>query len=404
MNDGDELFRSKALEAQNVMNGRVRVAPPVSWTATTILLGTLVATSIAFASLATYSRTVEIEGSLETTSASIQIEAPSRGRVSLSVDQGDAVAAGDHLAVTRLETIAGSGDQVEMRRTILREEIQRAQERAEAANRAGDSRASANISQANAARERAGALADQLDQARRQTAVALEDLERARSIADRGFLSRRDLEARESEVSRKRQEEARIAEEIARARGDAMEAEALAAEARSEALFSAQDALQSATRAQRGLAADDAVSETKHISDISGTVASLPVRDGQMVEAGQLIAIVVPENTDMVAELRVPASAMTDIHEGQVIGISVDAYPYQTYGMIKTTITSLSRIAVEGSDGPEYIVEAKMPETMMVHGEPAQLLPGMTITARITTRERSLLEWLLEPLYAVGRR
>jgi membrane fusion protein len=32
------------------------------------------------------------------------------------------------------------------------------------------------------------------------------------------------------------------------------------------------------------------------------------------------------------------------------------------------------------------------------------LLSGMTLSARITTRKQSLLEWLFEPLYAVGRR
>ena len=183
-----------------------------------------------------------------------------------------------------------------------------------------------------------------------------------------------------------------------------MEAEAVAAQARSESIFSAEDALQAASRARRDLAADEAVMETRHESDITGTIASLPVRDGETVDAGQLIAIVVPEEDDMVAVLRIPASAMSDLKEGQEIGVSVDAYPYQTFGMIKTKVTKISRVAVEGKDGPEYEIEARMPEMMMVYGEPVALLPGMTLTARITTRRRTIIEWILEPLYAVGRR
>lgn len=400
----DVLFRNKAVEAQNVMNGRVRVAPPVSWTATTVLLGVMLAGAIAFASLATFSRTVEVEGALDTVSASMQIVSPARGRVMLSAQQGDEVEVGDTIAVTRLETLSGDESQINRRRDILLEEIDDAQRRANAARQAGEARASASLSRADAARQRGEALSAQLEQARRQTAVAVADLERAKSIAERGFVSRRDLEARESEVSRRRQEEARISEEIARARGEAMEAEAVAAQARSESIFSAEDALQAASRARRDLAADETVMETRHESDITGTIASLPVRDGETVDAGQLIAIVVPEEDDMVAVLRIPASAMSDLKEGQEIGVSVDAYPYQTFGMIKTKVTKISRVAVEGKDGPEYEIEARMPEMMMVYSEPVALLPGMTLTARITTRRRTIIEWILEPLYAVGRR
>jgi len=400
----DELFRNKAVEAQNVMNGRVRVAPPVSWTATTTLLGVILAGAIVFASMATFSRTVEVSGALDTVAASMQIVAPARGRVTLSVQQGDDVDAGDAIAVTRLETLSGDDDQIDKRRDILLEEIDDAQRRADAARQAGEARASANMSRAVAARQRRDALVAQLEEARRQTTVAIADLERARSIADRGFLSKRDLESRESEVSRRRQEEARISEEIARARGEALEAEALAAQARSESIFSAEDALQSASRARRDLSADEAVRETRHDSDISGRVASLPVRNGEIVDAGQLIAIVVPEEDDMVAVLRIPAGSMSDLKEGQEIGVSVDAYPYQTYGMIKTVVSKISRVAVEGKEGPEYEIMARMPKTMMVYGEPVALLPGMTLTARITTRRRTIMEWILEPLYAVGRR
>ncbi|WP_298842407.1 HlyD family efflux transporter periplasmic adaptor subunit [uncultured Salinicola sp.] len=400
----DELFRNKAVEAQNVMNGRVRVAPPTSWTATTVLLGVILAGAIAFASMATFSRTVEVKGSLDTVAASMQIVAPARGRVRLSHRQGDDIEVGETIAVTRLETLSGDDGQIDRRRDILQSEIDDARRRADAARQAGEARASANISRARAARQRGDALASQLEQARRQTAVAITDLDRARSIAERGFLSKRDLESRESEVSRRRQEEARIAEEIARAHGEALEAEALATQARSESVFSAEDALQAASRARRDLAADEAVRETRHDSDIAGRIASLPVKDGETVDAGQIIAIVVPEEDDMVAVMRMPAGSMSDLREGQEIGVSVDAYPYQTYGMIKTRISRISRFAVEGKDGPEYEIEANMPKTMMVYGEPVALLPGMTLTARITTRRRSIMEWILEPLYAVGRR
>jgi membrane fusion protein len=404
MSQGDRLFRNRAVEARNVMNGRVRVAPPVSWTATSLLLGGLVIAALVFASLATYSRTIEAQGSLETSIASTRLVAPEAGTVSLKVDQGDRIGEGAVVAVTRIDTLSGTSDMMAERRRILESEVQDARYRADAARQAGESRAQAASARARAARMRSDALAAQLDSARRQTAIAREDLERATSIAERGFLSRRDLEIRQAEVDRREQEESRISEEMARARGDALEADAMGAEARSSAIYSARDALESSARAERDLASDASVSETRHVSRVSGTVAALPVRDGQSVGRGDTIAVIVPEGSRMTAMLKVPSSAMTDVREGMEVGISIDAYPYQTFGLVRATITKVSRTVLEDGDTPYYSLEATMPETFLAYGEPVSLLPGMTITGRIRTRERTLLEWMLEPLYAVARR
>jgi len=54
---------------------------------------------------------------------------------------------------------------------------------------------------------------------------------------------------------------------------------------------------------------------------------------------------------------------------------------------------------------PVYIVRAKLDRNSVnAFGRDRALLPGMTLSARITTEHRTLLEWLFEPLYAVGRR
>ena len=404
MTAGEKLFRTRAVDAQNVMNGRVRIAPPVSWTATTLLVAGIIIIALIFASFATYARTVEVTGTLQTTEASIRLTAPERGSVSLAVEQGDDIKRGQLIATTALETLAGTNELVDQRRQLLQREIDDARMRAASAQDAGAARSSAAAARSQSARLRIDALSSQLSAARSQTRLAREDLQRAQEIAQRGFLSKRDMETREAEVSRRIQEESRIEEEIARARGEALEADAMMAEARSSASFSASDAMEAAARAQRDLTMDSSLSETHHIAQIDGSVATLPVRNGQILEKGELIAIIMPNGSEMVAVLQVPASKMTDIKEGMEIGISVDAYPYETFGMIRSKISTVSQAATDDDSGPTYTIEAAMPKTFNAYGEAVSLLPGMTLSARIKTRERTLIEWLLEPLYAVGRR
>ena len=404
MSEGDELFRAKAVEAQNVMHGRVRIAPPVSWTATNTLLVGIVLFALIFASLASYSQTIEVEGRLETNPSSNSIYAPSNGVVQVHVQQGEKVKAGQHLASTMLENIDGTNESVRQRKNLLLEEVADAQQSAQAARRAAQNRANASSSQANSARDRASSLGEQLSYAREQTRVAEGDLARARDIAERGFLSKRDLEQREAAVSRHRQEEARLKEEISRARGEAAEAEALAAEAISSGDVAARLALQEASRAERDLASDGFVSQTRHMARIDGVLASVPVRSGQTVKKGQVIAVVVPEDAQMSAMLPIPSNAMADIRAGQAVGISIDAYPYESFGLIQGKIRSVSQIAIQTESGSAYLVEARMPQEITVYGKKVRLLPGMTLSARIQSRERTLIEWLLDPLYAVSRR
>lgn len=54
---------------------------------------------------------------------------------------------------------------------------------------------------------------------------------------------------------------------------------------------------------------------------------------------------------------------------------------------------------------PAYLVTAELiSETLVAYGEHIQLKAGMTFSADIQLSQRSLLEWLLEPLYSLSGR
>lgn len=403
MTDG-ELFRRRASDAQNVMHGRVRVAPPTSWKATNALLVGLPIAALIFASTVQYARTVEARGSVLTDIGSPTVSAQGDGTVTLLVREGDRVREGQPLARTVLRQYDDQGDLSARRADALQAEISFAEERARNARAAGQAQADAYAAQADSARRRIADLNGQMEEARLQTRTAIADLDRARAVAERGFISRRDLEAREAQVSSRRQVEGEIAEKISQASGEAQMAMAEATRARGDAEVTAGSALEGASRARMLTAEREAGRTSVLISPSAGNVAALPVRNGQSVRVGEPVAIVMPHGARLVAQVDVPASAMTDIARGQDVNVAVDAYPYQTFGTLRGRVTQVSRAAIQSGKGPVYRLEIAIPQTVASYGRSERLLPGMTISARIRTRERTMLEWLLDPILAVSRR
>jgi len=404
MSNHPGLYRRRAVEAQNIMHGRTRVAPPPSWTATNVLLAVFVGAGITFASLASYARTVTAPGIVETTRGMPILSAKRSGILELQVQLGDTVQAGDVIAITRIDSRNELGLLGTQRSAASLEEARSAELQAQAAGQAGQSRAAARRAEAEAAGHRIESLTRQLVQARERTARAESDLSRATAIASRGFLSRQDLDSKEAAVSERRQAEASIEEQIARTRGERDVALAEARQAIDEARISSSAAAIDASRARRSAVADDALESVVHVASVSGKVASLPLRDGSQIEAGDTIAVLVPEGSHHIARISVPARLMTELDAGQRVRIAIDAYPYQTFGMINSTIQTVARAPVQTRSGPMFIVEADLPAKLPFYGKEADLLPGMTLSARIRTKERTLVEWLFDPLYAVWRR
>lgn len=143
----------------------------------------------------------------------------------------------------------------------------------------------------------------------------------------------------------------------------------------------------------------------------SGTVTGILAHRGAAVSPDSPILSIVPAGTRLRARLHVPPAAAGFLESGQPIRIAVDAFPYQTYGTVPAQVDFISAATIpvalpDGSGTIEaFLVQATLDrDAIEAFGRQRPLRPGMTIRARITTRSRSLAEWLFEPLYAVARR
>lgn len=407
------LFRKEVIESRrDRLHGDVAIALPMRWQLIGYLLLVLLISAILFLSLATYSR-VEIVSGAVVLDRGVAPIIPTRSGIlsELAAREGMAVSRGQSLAIVRAEEDMVGGTTAPKR--VL-------DALAEQDDRLG--RQSSLIIQASVAErqrlaaQRIGLSAElasidsQIESQRRLVELSESEFNSVRNVAEQGFISRRDLESRESTLLSRRQQLSQLQQSRAALQSDL--AEAGRATAQIGALAQSQAAGLASSRAELAQRLADVEAGRGYTlnSPVAGTVTAVTARLGQVVTPQQPLMVVVPGDATPRVELYVPTSAAGFLEIGQTVRVAVDAFPYQRFGTVEAKIAEISSAAIPraGPDGtpiPVYLVTAELGQNWVeAFGRRQPLLPGMTLTARIVTEKQTLFEWLFEPVLAVRRR
>lgn len=143
----------------------------------------------------------------------------------------------------------------------------------------------------------------------------------------------------------------------------------------------------------------------------TGVVSGLQVKTGYTVDSSRPLLTLLPENGDIQARIAVPVSSAGFIREGQALHIRYDAFPYQKFGVQSGEIVNISPSLILPGElkdvpisisEPTYLVTASLrANEILAYGNPISLKAGMTFSADVDLSQRSLLEWLMEPLYSI---
>jgi membrane fusion protein len=149
----------------------------------------------------------------------------------------------------------------------------------------------------------------------------------------------------------------------------------------------------------------------------AGVVTAIVGHAGQVVSVGSPMLKILPKQAIMHAELLAPSSAVGFIHEGDRIRLRYSAFPYQKFGEYSGMVVTISQAAlkpdeVEGllattpakKTGPFYRVTVD-PDSqyVIINGAEHTLPASMHVQAYALLDRRPLYQWLLDPLYNVGR-
>ena len=410
-----DLFRPQAVaHASRRLEGEVILASRPS---TRVLAWGCVAVVVAVAVLcvtATYTRRETVTGWLVPQAGLIRVTARQAGMVeALDVTEGQVVRQGQALAVLRTSMDVPEGD---AGRAMVRD-VAAESDALEAQDRATQARLSvqaARLASQRLALERE--LAEtraRLSALEERTRLANVNVERFERVAAEGYLSRRDLDAARSTALMMAQDAAEVRTLVLtyeRQIGDldaqlrTVPLDARAATAQSKAAI--------AEVRQKGTAA--ALQSTYvATAPIAGRVGAIPVDVGQTLPSGATIAVV-SSGDGMEAELFAPSRAAGFIRPGQEVRLMYQAFPHQKFGAARGRVRTVSRTVLAPGElyipglalqEPVFRVRVKLDrQSVRAYGQDMPLRPGMLANADVVLSRRSLVEWLLDPIYAAGRR
>ncbi|WP_172438925.1 HlyD family secretion protein [Porphyrobacter sp. TH134] len=408
-----QLFRAEVFQQKkDRLSGSVSIAVPLAWQVIGLLIFGSLAVAITFLSLATYSRVETVTGAIVPDKGIAAIIPTRPGTIDeIMVNDGEQVAKGTTLVAIRAEEDSASG----LSAAALTEQAIAQQDASLLAQQAAAARVAAAqqgqlLTQASGLRAEIEQLQSQIVLQQSLVASARSDLEKAQGVAERGFISRADLQAREDTLLSRQQQLSQLQQSLTARRATLSQlssnAASISAQAQSETANIAAARAQVAQQA----AGNAGARSYALTAPLAGTVTALTMRSGQRVGAQTQIMAIIPSNARLRAELLVPTQAIGFVKRGQEVRLAIDAFPYQRFGTIKGTIITVASSPVSqtlpnGSVVSAYPVVVDIADPRIIaFGRTERLVPGMTLTARIITEKQSLIEWLFEPLFAVRKR
>ena len=240
-----------------------------------------------------------------------------------------------------------------------------------------------------------------------QVDIQRQQLEIRESILKEGFTSRRDYLDAKLRFEQAKTELARIAGQLETVREEARETTSRLAELGADWQGKLVD--------ERSKAASDLAETRKTIAKltdrfdrlvvrapVAGVVQELVVKSpGQVLGAGKTAALIVPSGAEVVAQVQVKPDDIAHIAVGQPVNVTITAYDPNLFGVLSGKISRLSPATFQTEKGETYYkaIVALDKNWQDTGGGKLPLLPGMVVRADIVTGAKSIMRYLLKPVF-----
>lgn len=405
--------------------GEIHVARSIpSWIVSGIAI-VLATTLIAYGFLGTYARKARVSGILVSQGGELNIVAPLLGKVTdMRIREGQAVGEGEVLLVLDTDRPTESADgtraatdliskQIDIRRNALAAHRQSKENYARVQKLTIESRL-------RSLDQELEELDDEIRLQKRRRDIAATSVRRYEELAASKFMSAMQVQQQHENLI---DQDARLKSLERMLTGIRKDRETSLMELRQADVQLAADIAilnrELASLAQEGTE-NTARRSTVITATRSGTVSAIAIAPGQTVSAGQTILAIQPEASLLEAHLFAPTRTVGFIREGQQVLIRYAAFPYQKFGLYQGSVATISQSAFAPNELPpaQQVLFGKQnaPEALYrvtvtlgdqeiaAFGRRYRLRPGMALEADIVQEKRTVVEWLLEPLFAFSQR
>jgi membrane fusion protein len=405
-----DLFRQEALAARadNSAGPALRIRP-VGATRLTLFFAALALAVLLLLIFGSYTKKERVQGAIQARDGVAMVVPPEAGLVQrVLVKDGQTVQAGQPLMTLSHDRQTDAGSTQALLSRNLQGQRQQVQTQTEAQQRAMQATWAGLAQRIAQGQRNADSLAEEIRLQGQQVASSRKLLDQLQPLLAERIVSELQYEQQRQALL---DQSARL-QALERQRSAALADVALAREERER--VGAEHRVTQATldrdllTLQQQEVQRQSAGQTVLTAPIAGTVTSLLVHAGQSVPAGASLAAIVPADSPMTAVLYVPSTAIGFIAPGQRVRVSYDAFPYQRFGQYHGVVHSVSQTDVPMAANPDkqdrrayFLVRVRLDASnVKAYGAEIPLRPGLTLTADVEIDRRSLIRWMLDPLFA----
>ena len=148
----------------------------------------------------------------------------------------------------------------------------------------------------------------------------------------------------------------------------------------------------------------DRVNRTLVSSPKNGIINRLVITTiGGVAEPGGALAEIVPLNEDLIIEVEISPKDIAFIVAGQRALVKLTAFDFSKYGSLTGKVLTVGADSIQKDDGSRwYLCEIAIPVNRITSlGKTITILPGMVAQVDIVNGERTIMNYLLEPVTKV---
>ncbi|EMS2918187.1 HlyD family efflux transporter periplasmic adaptor subunit [Neisseria gonorrhoeae] len=414
------LFRKEVFVAQqNKWTGQVILTRPFSFLFLTFCAFLIALCIIIFLIFGSYTNKTTVEGQLLPTMGVVRVYSSDIGTITHKfVEDGNFVKAGEPLFKLSTSRFGEKGNvqaklaaEANLKKTLALQEL----ERLKRIHQNEQKNVHNNIHRLNNQLEN---IKQQITGQNRQIRLAEKTLNKNKFLASQGAVSQQDKMTAESHLLEQRSRLESLKREQNNAIRELDEQKITLSSLPERHKTELSQLNRAITEMNQEILDFDLKSEQTIRASKSGYISTINVDIGQQVEPSKLLLSIVPEQTELVANLYIPSKAVGFIKPKDKVVLRYQAYPYQKFGHATGEIISVARTALGKQElsglgiiftnptllnEPAYLVKVKLEkQTIKAYGENKPLQIGMILEADILHERKKLYEWVLGPLYSIS--
>ncbi|MGE5506701.1 MAG: HlyD family type I secretion periplasmic adaptor subunit [Actinomycetota bacterium] len=147
---------------------------------------------------------------------------------------------------------------------------------------------------------------------------------------------------------------------------------------------------------------EDRVVRLEIVSPVRGLIQELAVTSpGSVIQAGGMVTKIVPVDDTLLVENQITPRDIGHVVPGQAVRIKVASYDFARFGAVTGHVAQVSPSTfLDEKKSPYYKGLVELDKTYVGENpDRNHILPGMTVQVDVVTGEKTILQYLLKPVY-----